>query len=301
MSDIILTSASRNAVLSLQESGGLLTRTQNRLTTGLKVSSAIDDSVAYYKSKALSDRAADFSGRKLEIDQGISGMKAGINAGTLADSILRQMKGIINSVRTADSSTRAALSSQFSDLTQQINSAIRDGSYQGLSLIDNSSANLTVYFNQGTSASVNVKATNLLASKLLTTMGTGASAGGLVALGNMLQAAGAAVGGFSTLTSQASLSPASVLDSVSSVIDRGISRIRSQAALLGGNVTFLQTRINFTDQYASTLNEGVGKLTLADLNEEGANLVSLQARHLIGVQALSLAGQQQSALLNLLH
>ena len=301
MSDLSIGAASRSAVLSLQESGALLMRTQNRLITGLKVASAVDDSVAFYKAKSLSDRASDFSARKLEIDQGISSMKSGINGGSLADSILKQMKGIINSVRTADSSTRTALSAQFADLTKQINSAVTDGSYQGLNLINNSSASLTVYFNQGTTASVTVKATNLMASKLLTTMGVGTSAGGLVALANMLQAAGATVGGFSTLTSQTSLSPAAVLDRVASIIDRGISRIRSQSSLLGGNVTFLQTRIDFTDEYSSTLTDGSGKLTLADLNQEGANLVSLQARHQIGIQALSIAGQQKAAIINLLH
>ncbi len=301
MSDLSIGAASRNAVLSLQETGALMMRTQNRLSTGLKVASAVDDSVAFYKAKALSDRASDFSSRKLEIDQGISSMKSGINGGSLADIILKQMKGIINSVRTADSSTRTALSAQFTDLTKQINSAVMDGSYQGLNLINNSSASMTVYFSQGTSASVTIKATNLMASKLMTTMGVGTSAGGLVALGNMLQAAGAAVGGFSTLTSQTSLSPAAVLDSVASIIDRGISRIRSQSSLLGGNVTFLQTRIDFTSEYSSTLNDGSGKLTLADLNQEGANMVSLQARQQIGIQALSIAGQQKSAILSLLH
>ena len=301
MSDLSLGAVSRSAVLSLQETGALLMRSQNRLSTGLKVASAVDDSVAFYKAKALSDRASDFSSRKLEIDQGISSMKSGINGGSLADSILKQMKGIINSVRTADSSTRTALSAQFIDLTKQINSAVMDGSYQGLNLINNSSASMTVYFSQGTAASVTIKATNLMASKLLTTMGVGTSAGGLVALGNMLQAAGATVGGFSTLTSQTSLSPAAVLDSVASIIDRGISRIRSQSSLLGGNVTFLQTRIDFTGQYSSTLSDGSGKLTLADLNQEGANLVSLQARQQIGIQSLSIAGQQKSAILNLLH
>ncbi|MEI6557688.1 MAG: hypothetical protein WCO00_04715 [Rhodospirillaceae bacterium] len=302
MSDITLMTGSRNALISLQASAYLMTRTENRLTTGLKVSSAVDNAVNYYKSKALSDRAADFSLRKADIEQGISSMKAGISGGTLADSILRQMKGIVNSVRTAESSTRTALSSQFSDLARQINTAVNDANYQGLNLIDNSSATITVYFNQGTSASLTARATNLRASKLLTTMAIAASSGGIQLLGNMLNNAGAgAAGGFSVLTSQAALSPATILDKLSSVIDRGVSRIRSQATLLGGNVSLLQSRVSFTDDYTNTLTDGAGKMTLADLNEEGATLVSLQARQQIGIQALNIAGQQQSAMLSLLH
>ena len=299
MPDITLSATARSSLLSLTGTASLMSRTQGRLTTGLKVATAIDDAVAYFKAKGLTDRAADFSGRKDEIDQGISSMKAAVNGATLVDGILKQMKGIVNSVRTADSSTRVALSSQFNDLAKQINSAVSDASYQGLNLVDNSSASLTVYFNQGTSASLSVHAKNLRASKLLTTMVTGASAGSAVA--DLVNAAGGGAVGFSALTSQTSLSPAAVLDKVASVIDKGVSQIRSQSALLGGNVTFLQSRMDFTTNYISTLQEGSGKLTLADLNEEGANLVSLQTRQQIGIQSLSIAGQQQQAILSLLR
>ncbi|MEI6559410.1 MAG: flagellin [Rhodospirillaceae bacterium] len=301
MSDITLTASSRSSLLSLTDTASLMSRTTGRLTTGLKVASAIDDAVSYFKAKGLSDRAYDFSNRKLEIDQGISTLKAAVNGTTLADGILKQMKGIVNSVRTADSSTRAALSSQFNDLTRQINSAVQDASYQGLNLVDNSSGTLTVYFNQGTSAALNVKAKNLRASKLLTTMINGTSAATFNAVGDLVNAAGGGANGFSALTSQVTLSPASVLDHVSSILDKGISKIRSQSALLGGNVTFLQSRMDFTSNYTNTLQEGSDKLTLADLNLEGADLVSLQTRQQIGIQSLSIAGQQQQAILSLLR
>ena len=299
MSDITLTASARSSLLSLTNTASLMTRTQSRLTTGLKVSSAIDDAVSYFKSKALTDRATDFSTRKDEIDQGISSMTAAINGTSLVDGILSQMKGIVDSVRTADSSTRAALSSQFNNLAQQINSAVSDSSYQGLNLVDNSSASLTVYFNQGTSASLKVQAKNLRASKLLTTMTYGASAGNVVS--DLVNAAGGTGAGFSNLTSQTSISPAAILDHIETVINKGISQIRSQSALLGGNVTFLQTRLDFTNNYINTLQQGSGKLTLADLNAEGANLVSLQTRQQIGIQSLSIAGQQQQSILSLLR
>ena len=300
MSDITLTASARNSLLSLTGTASLMSRTQGRLTSGLKVASAIDDAVSYFKSRSLTDRASDFSVRKDEIDQGISSMKAAINGTTLVDGILKQMKGIVNSVRTADSSTRTALSSQFNDLAKQINSAMQDASYQGLNLVDNSSATMTVYFNQGTNASLNVHSKNMRASKLLTTMVNGTSSASFNAVTDLVTAAGGN-GGFSALTSQTSISPAAVLDHVASIIDKGISQIRSQSALLGGNVTFLQSRMDFTSNYINTLQEGSGKMTLADLNEEGANLVSLQTRQQIGIQSLSIAGQQQQAILSLLR
>ena len=70
---------------------------------------------------------------------------------------------------------------------------------------------------------------------------------------------------------------------------------------LGSNVAILQTRLDFTDQYVNTLEGGSDKLTLADLNEEGANLVALQTRQQLGIQSLSIAGQQQQSILALLQ
>ena len=70
-----------------------------------------------------------------------------------------------------------------------------------------------------------------------------------------------------------------------------------------GGVTdaILETRLNFTSSYVNTLETGSDKLTLADLNEEGANLVALQTRQQLGIQSLAIAGQQQQAILGLLQ
>ncbi|HAE03610.1 MAG TPA: flagellin-like protein, partial [Rhodospirillaceae bacterium] len=76
---------------------------------------------------------------------------------------------------------------------------------------------------------------------------------------------------------------------------------RATSAELGTNVAILQTRLDFTNEYVNTLQGGSDKLTLADLNEEGANLVALQTRQQLGIQSLSIAGQQQQAILALLN
>ena len=49
----------------------------------------------------------------------------------------------------------------------------------------------------------------------------------------------------------------------------------------------------------NTLESGSGKLTLADLNEEGANLLALQTRQQLGISALAFAGQAEQGILGL--
>ncbi|MCR4376850.1 MAG: flagellin, partial [Rhodospirillales bacterium] len=61
----------------------------------------------------------------------------------------------------------------------------------------------------------------------------------------------------------------------------------------------LQTRLDFTTSYVNTLEDGGSKLTLADINEEGANLLALQTRQQLGIQSLSFAGQAEQSVLGL--
>ena len=61
----------------------------------------------------------------------------------------------------------------------------------------------------------------------------------------------------------------------------------------------LNTRLDFTKAYVNTMTAGAGKLTLADLNQEGANLLALQTRQQLGIQSLAFAGQSEQSILGL--
>lgn len=78
-----------------------------------------------------------------------------------------------------------------------------------------------------------------------------------------------------------------------------LTTLRTSAAVLGSNNSVLQTRLDFTEDLINTLEEGAGKLTLADLNEESANLLSLQTRQQLGLNSLALAAQSERSILNL--
>ena len=80
---------------------------------------------------------------------------------------------------------------------------------------------------------------------------------------------------------------------------RPLTTLRGNAATLGSNATILKTRLNFTEDLTNTLESGAGKLTLADLNEESANLLALQTRQQLGLNSLALAAQSERAILSL--
>ena len=293
--DIVLLQEARNALQYLQSTSTRMARTAGRLITGLKVASPADDPVAYYQAQALSDRATDFINRKSEIDQGVSSVQTAIVGTDASVKILKQMKGLVSSARTADASTRASLTAQYNELSRQHNGMVGDASYQGLNLLSGSTTNLTVYFGEGTGAALAINAQNLNASALFTAAGP--ASGGT--LSTLLSGGGLATdaSGFSVLSE--SSSAAAVLDTLSAQIDRSISTVRATAARLGGNVTTLQTRLDFTTAYVGTLQDGAAKLTLADVTEEAANMLALQTSYQIGMAMLGIAGRDRRAVLSL--
>ncbi|MFZ2801196.1 MAG: flagellin, partial [Syntrophorhabdus sp.] len=59
------------------------------------------------------------------------------------------------------------------------------------------------------------------------------------------------------------------------------------------------TRQDFTDKMIAILKVGGDNLTLADMNEEGANMLMLQTRQALGIQSLSMASQSAQQVLSL--
>ena len=299
--DIALTAAQRNALLSLQSVQSLSDRTQTRLSTGKRINSVLDDAVNFFKAKSLSDRAEDFSLKKDGIDQGISSISAALDALEALDSMIKQMKGIAEAARSQTQTERGASTQQFDELGKQIYQLVEDASYQGLNLLNNTNSKLEISFSPRTQSELEVPGFDLNATVVAAaTVDTrifsvvAFSGAGAFLFSNFGASNGFSV--FALNNSQVSLASAVIRR-----LDLAISRVRSHAAKLGTNVSILETRLDFTKTYVNTLEVGGDKLTLADLNEEGANLVALQTRQQLGIQALAIAGQQQQAILSLLQ
>ena len=82
-------------------------------------------------------------------------------------------------------------------------------------------------------------------------------------------------------------------------VSNALVKLRSDQATLGSNTAVLNIRLDFSKNYVNALRAGSDKLTLADLNEEGANLTSLQTRQQLGVVSLSISTQSEQSILRL--
>ena len=106
MSDISLTASMRSNLLSLQNTQSLMDITQERLSTGKKVNSALDNPSSFYTAQSLTNRASDLSSLLDSMGQGISTIKAADEAITSITEFVDQAKAIANQARDeADKST----------------------------------------------------------------------------------------------------------------------------------------------------------------------------------------------------
>lgn len=91
-----------------------------------------------------------------------------------------------------------------------------------------------------------------------------------------------------------------VLGEITREIDSFDSALNTQASRLSTSLNVIQVRQSFTNDLINTLEQGADNLVLADMNEEGANLLTLQTRQALAVQSLSISTTQSQQVLNLL-
>ena len=101
INDISLTAGMRSNLLSLQGTVNLLGRTQNRLSTGKKVNTAMDNPVSYFAAQSLNARAGVIDGLKDAMGQAVQTIVAADKGIEAITSMLEQVKGIAQSALSA--------------------------------------------------------------------------------------------------------------------------------------------------------------------------------------------------------
>ena len=271
MSDIVLTAGVRSNLLQLQQTANLITDTQTKLATGKRVNSALDNPINYFTAQGLTNRANDLSNLLDSMSSGISTIQAANNGITSITKLVQSAQALISQAQqTTDPTVRSGLASQYDALLGQIDTLAHDSGFNGINLLDSTnSANLTVTLNENGSSSVTINAVDF-------------TSGGL-ALNNSINNWGGTTD----------------IAAASTELTSALTTLRSQAQSFGSQLSTVQVRQDFTKAMINTLQSGADGLTLADSNEEGANLLALQTRQQLSTTALSLASQASQAVLRL--
>lgn len=167
------------------------------------------------------------------------------------------------------SANRASLAQQFNDILGQIDALAGDSGFNGVNLLGGVTESLKVTFNEDGSSSITISGVDVSSAGLGLTNTTGNFA-----------------------------SDAEIEGKLTDLSD-ALKSLRSQASSFGSNLSVIETRQDFTKNMINTLETGAANLTLADTNEEAANLLALQTRQQLSSTALSLASQADQQVLRL--
>lgn len=380
MADISLTASMRSNLLSLQQTQDLMDMTQERLSTGKKVNSAIDNPSSYYTAQSLTNRASDLNALMDSMGQGIQTIQAANEGIESITEFVQQAKAIANSARdtatikgvtsngtytspagadangsltvsvegkanqTIDftipedatleeaaqeiqdalndttngvkdangtvigtftvtvekdslkisntngvsatvasggtaglsfngdvgNSTRETSMEQYNEILDQIDQLAKDSGYKGVNLLQNN--DLKVIFNEDRSSYLTIEGTFADTSDQ----------------------------GLNITRAENWTNPDNVsIDASIGELENAITSLRNMASVFGNNYSIVENRENFTESLVNVLEEGSDKLTLADMNEESANMLALQTRQQLAINSLSLASQAAQSVLKL--
>ena len=101
MSAIVLSASVRQNLLSLQSTADLLSTTQNRLATGNKVNSALDNPTNFFTAQGLENRASDINNLLDSIGNGVQVLQAANTGLTSLQKLVDTAKSIANQVLQA--------------------------------------------------------------------------------------------------------------------------------------------------------------------------------------------------------
>jgi flagellin len=160
--------------VALQSTTSLLDRTSNRLATGLKVLTPVDDVTAFNASRALNDRSTAFSDLGSNIGVATDALTTATQSLGSIIKLVNNLQGILTSIASAsDSSTADNLADQYNLLLKQIDGIAQDSDFHGANLLSNDTQSMQVDFNDGvgvdkTSLTINARRSDSLGLGLST-------------------------------------------------------------------------------------------------------------------------------------
>jgi len=297
------------ALQNLNATQSELASVQQRINTGLKVSSAKDDSSAFVIAQNL---RSDLSGMKSvtsSLNRAKSVLDVTLQGATQISDLMNQMqaKALEASDAGLDQKSRDALQLDFKALQSQISTVVKSSDFNGTNLLDG-----TPVSPGSLSALQSIKGTSTLVVANLNIQGTVAAPGMMIQTVATV-ATGNAATKYDLLGSQATpgtglgaaapknASIANEIDAkdVMNALEQAKATMATNLNTLGSASRQVDSQLTFTSKLGDAIKSGIGTLVDADLAAESANLQALQLKQQLGVQALSIANQSPQSISSL--
>ena len=269
------------ALRNLERTNEKLSKTQERLSTGLKVTSATDDASNFAIAQGVRGdvRALGAITQGLNNSKGIGEIAlAGVTAiSDLLQDIRQKLTELANGGLTT--AQRVIVKADFDKLMSQAYGFVSNSNFNGRNLLISNASNVNTI-------------SNLNGTNLTLTARSGASSG----ITHLIRSlAGSTLGTDGAATN--SVNAQSVIVAQYNALE---TEINTSLGALGAEIRALKFQTDFLTTVNDSTEIGLGNIVDADLARESAELTALQVRQQLGVQVLGIANQQPQILLNLL-
>ncbi|MBO0140281.1 MULTISPECIES: flagellin [Rhizobiaceae] len=290
MTSILTNTSAMSALQTLRAIGSSLADTQDRVSSGYRVSEAADN-VAYWSisttmnsdNKAINAASDALGVGAAKVDTAYAAMESAID---VVDEIKAKLV-----TATEESTDKDQIQLEVEKLQEQLSAIAQAASFSGenwMVAADNASNTVVVdgfIRNEDGTVKVTTAEFQVASYAMFGTINNGVGEDGI--LGSVMSIA---------------LTSASTTGDIQAFLDQveaALSSLTDSGAALGA----LITRIDLQDEYAATLSDaietGVSRLVDADMEEESAKLSALQTQQQLAIQSLSIANSSSQNILSL--
>lgn len=309
MASVNTNSSALVALQNLNATNSRLDMTQNRVSTGLKVSGAKDNAAVWAVAQNQRSNTSAYEAVTTSLNRATSIADVSLAAGQSISDLLIQLKQKATAASDPGGSatSRTAYNNEFQALLRSVQSFADNARFDGKNILNGFDDDGTT----ATTAPLNFLASGENASETISLDRQNFSLNGL-GLQLTARAAVAAipaspgpppVAAVPAVTARPAGPP--LLDSIENatealgLIDTAIATVSAGLAQLGAQAKQIENHTTFVSKLVDALEVGIGNLVDADLAKESARLQALQVQQQLGVQALSIANQAPQVLLSL--
>jgi flagellin len=260
------------ALENLNSTQTMLSKTQNIISTGKMINTAQDNGAIWSIANTMAGKTSSLDAVKDSLNRATSTIDVAMSAGQQVADLLTQLKtkALAASDTSLDTTSRASMNQDFKSLIAQITTVVNNANFNGVNMINAGGTTVQALANDTGSNHITVAAQNL-------------SVGGSII----------------TLSATASFATAAAASAYLTTINQDVTNVNNALTTLGTGANALAGQLKFVSTLQDTLTTGISNLVDADMAAESAQLQALQTKQQLGIQALSIANQSTTALLNL--
>lgn len=259
------------ALQSLNAVNGELDTVRQRIATGLKIARPKDNPAIWAIAQNMRAESKSLDAVQASLQRGQGVVEVALNAGEAISDILGQMKEKALAATEAGlgAAAKQALSDEYAALRQQIDRLAGSAVFDGVNLISGGGTDqIRALADARARSTINVDHVDLSTS------------------------GGAIASTLADLSGPVGSADLAALDAAIQYVSSGLSKLG-----IGGKS--LDRHLEFTAKLQDTIDVGVGNLVDANLGKESARLVALQTKQQLAIEALRIANQTPSILLQL--